>query len=437
MPYGLADVPALLRTPVGRATIGKGCFRRAWPLFSRLAGAYRLSIARDTRVVAVVGSFGKTTTTRAVVAALGRRSGRAVGRNHSSYLAAGVLRIRPNDAHAVFEVGIERPGEMARYARLLRPDVVVVTAVGSEHNYALGTLENTRAEKSQMARALPSEGLAVLNWDDPNVRWMAGQTGARVRTFGLGADCQIRASEVALEWPRGTRFRLQVAGQSHEVRTRLIGQPMVYALLAAVAVALEAGFELDEVLPRLETLGPTPGRLEVVELPNGAVLLRDDHKSTVETIDAALDVLAEVPARRRLIVLGQIDCAPDGGQASYQRVGERVGRVASRAVIVGRDERFQQYAAGASHAGLAGDAFVHAGTNVHSAIDLLRRDVGPGDVVLVKGGWAQRLDRVALALAGRRVNCDIAHCTLRTGRCAHCPMLERGWGGLNMPTERP
>jgi UDP-N-acetylmuramoyl-tripeptide--D-alanyl-D-alanine ligase len=434
--YGLGDVPALLRTPVGRATIGEACFCLAWPLLSRLAGAYRAGAVRNTRVVAVVGSSGKTTTTRAVAAALGRGSGRAAGSNYSSYLAAGVLRIRPDAPHAVFEVGISRPGQMAGYARLLRPDVAVVTAIGSEHNRRLGGLERTRAEKARMVRALPRAGLAVLNRDDPHVRWMAGRTRARVSTFGFGAESDVRAGDVALDWPHGTRFTLRAAGQTRPVRARLIGRPMVYAILAAVAVGLEEGFELDALLPRLEALPPTPGRLEVDTLANGAALLRDDHKSTVETLDAALGVLAEVPARRRLVVLGEIDDPPGSPWPHYRRVGERVGRVATRAVIVGTAESFRHYAAGASRAGLGAQALVHAGPSVRAAIALLRGELGPGDVVLLKGRWGQRLERVALALAGNRVHCDITYCSLRLGRCGRCPMLERGWSGLRVIPER-
>jgi UDP-N-acetylmuramoyl-tripeptide--D-alanyl-D-alanine ligase len=432
--YRLSDLPALLRTPVGRAKVREACYCHAWPATFHLAGAYRRRVIRRTRIVAVVGSFGKTTTTRAVTAALGRPTEPSVNRNFSSYLAEVLLRVQRDDRHAVLEVGIGHPGEMERYARLLRPDLAVVTSVGSEHNRYLGNLESTRAQKVQMVRALPRSGLAVLNWDDPNVRWMADQTRARVRTFGLGPDCEVRASEVVLEWPRGTRFRLQAGGRTEQVRTRLLGKPMVYALLAAVAVGLGAGVPFDTLLPRLEALGPTPGRLEVVGLANGALLLRDDFKSTVETVDAALDLLAEVPAERRLVVLGEIDDPPLGSTTEYQRLGERVGRLAARAVIVGSEDCFRQYAAGAKLAGLEAPALFQAGPSVRPAIDLLRQDLRPGDVVLIKGRWGQRLDRVTLALSGQQVGCEITSCSARAARCAACPMLARGWGGLRVVT---
>jgi UDP-N-acetylmuramyl pentapeptide synthase len=432
--YSLGDVPALLRTPVGRAKLGEAAYCHAWPLLSRLASAYRRGLTRKTRLVAVVGSFGKTTTTRAVAAALGRPSDPNVRHNFSTYLAEALLRIRPSDPHAVIEVGIRRPGEMERYARLLRPDLAVVTSVGSEHNHALGCLESTRAEKAEMVRALPPSGLAVLNRDDPNVCWMAGQTAAQVRTFGFGSDSDVCASEVVLEWPRGTRFKVTVGGQVQELRTKLIGRPMVYAILAAVTVALAEGLELAELVPRLEQLEPTPGRLQAVGLANGAFLLRDDFKSTLETIDAALDVLAEIPASRRIAVLGEIDDPPVGGELHYQRLGQRLGAVADRAVIVGQEETYQQYAAGARMAGLGDGALLHAGQSVHRAAELLGSELRPGDAVLVKGRWAQRLDRVALALAGRRVGCEATYCSVRRSRCDHCPMLEQGWRGRPVRT---
>jgi UDP-N-acetylmuramoyl-tripeptide--D-alanyl-D-alanine ligase len=393
----------------------------------RIASVYRSSIARRTRVVAVVGSYGKSTTSRAVSVALGREARPRIERNAFSYVAGAVLGIRPGARHAVIEVGIGGRGQMAGYARMLRPDIVVVTAIGSEHNRSLGTLEVTRHEKAEMVRALPSSGLAVLNGDDPNVRWMAGQTRARVVTCGLGEDNDILASDVALDWPHGTRFTLHAGGETRPIAMRLLGRHLVYPTLAAVTVALAEGLALDDVLARLAALPQTPGRLEVVALPNGAYLLRDDFKSSLETIDAALDLLAEIPAQRRVVVLGEVSEPPGSQGPIYRRLGERVGQVATRAIFVGGN--FQRYAAGATRGGLRRADLVDVGTSVQAAVEAVRADLAPGDVVLIKGRDTQRLDRVALALAGRQVRCQITFCDVKVRRCERCPMLERGWEG--------
>ena len=431
MHYRLRDVPSLLRTPLGRMEALSGVYcHRAWPLLSRLASLHRRTLARNTRLVAVVGSFGKTTTTRAVMTALGGQHLPDLGFNSFSYVAGAILRIRPGDRHAVIEVGIARSGQMAGYARLLRPDVAVVTSIGRTHDLFLRTLQVTRAEKSQMVRILPPSGLAVLNGDDPNVRWMRGQTPARVRTFGVGEDNDVRASEVALDWPHGTRFTLHANGETRRVRVRLLGRHQVYSILAAVTVALAEGFSLDQVLPRLEALAPTPGRLDLVRLPNGALLLRDEFKAPEETIDVAFDVLAELPAQRRIVVLGDVADTLGSKRPIYRRLGERIGRVATRAIFIG--EQFQDCAAGATRAGFPGHALVDAGTNALAAAQALKQDLKLGDVVLIKGRDRQRLDRVALALAGRQARCGIETCTAKSTRCDRCPMLERGWDGLRV-----
>ena len=314
MPHISRNIPALLRTPIGRKQLLSRVYYYGWPLLSQVASLYRRTLARKTRIVTVVGSFGKTTTARAVVAALGGQSPPDIQQNAWSFVAHRLLHIRPHQRHAVIEVGIDGRGQMKAYGRMMRPDITIVTSIGSEHNRSLGTLKATRAEKSEMVRSLPQSGTAVLNGDDPNVRWMKKRTRAQVITFGFNEMNDMRASDVILDWPHGTRFKLHVDAQTHNLRIRLIGRHMVYPILAAVAVALSEGFRLEQILPALEALPPTPGRLQPMRLASGAYVLRDDYKSTLETIEAALDVFSQIPAHRRIVVLGEVS-EPPGSQA--------------------------------------------------------------------------------------------------------------------------
>jgi UDP-N-acetylmuramoyl-tripeptide--D-alanyl-D-alanine ligase len=145
---------------------------------------------------------------------------------------------------------------------------------------------------------------------------MQCQTRARVITFGFAGSNDVRASDIALDWPRGMRLTLHAKGEMRVLRTSLAGKHMAYPILAAVAVALAEGFTLDEIIPRLEALTPTAGRMEAVPLANGAILLRDDFKSALETFDAALDTLSEIPARRRIVVFGEVS-EPPGSQGRF------------------------------------------------------------------------------------------------------------------------
>jgi UDP-N-acetylmuramoyl-tripeptide--D-alanyl-D-alanine ligase len=292
--------------PGGRDERVKRRIRRFWPVLRVLAAYYRRFFLRRCCLTVVIGSLGKTTATRAVAAALGMKDNRQAVGNEGSFVALEVLRIPPWRKQAVVEVGLFSKGWMRGYAELLRPDVVVVTSIANEHNRSIGSLEDIRKEKSEMLLALKPEGLAVLNGDDENVLWMKSRTKARIVTYGFSAHCDIQARDVKLNWPQGTSFNLVIEELSREVRTKLIGRTFVYSALAAVAVARELGCSLADSLSALAKLLPAPERLQPVKLSNGAYVLRDEFKSTPESVDVALDVLAEVPARRKIIVMGAL-----------------------------------------------------------------------------------------------------------------------------------
>jgi len=426
MRYRWRDLPHLFVTPAGRAQLREGVHFRLWPVTSRAAELYRRTVARRTRVVAVVGSFGKSTTMRAVAMVL-ETAPASLLNNAWGAVSRAVLRIRRGQRHAVIEVGIADVGQMRRYARVVRPDITVVTSIGSEHHRSLRTLDVTRDEKAWMVRALGPGGIAVLNGDDANVMWMASQTRARIVTYGFGEACEVRAVDAQLDWPRGMRFRLVAFGTERAVALRLVGRHMVYPALAALAVAQVEGMPLDDAIARVSALEPTLGRMQLVALPNGVIVIRDEFKSAIETIEAALEVFGEVPARRRIAVLGDISEPPDRQQhAAYRRIGTMVGRVADRMLITGR--MHDDYVSGARRAGLPDRSISVTGRTPQAIAAELSALLEPGDVVLLKGRDTERLARVALILQGRTVRCDIRECTLRTVGCDSCAMLERGWG---------
>jgi UDP-N-acetylmuramyl pentapeptide synthase len=420
--YRLGEVIGLLRTPLGRSEIWYVFLHFAWPVTSRLAALYRRLLLRRVPIVAVVGTFGKTTTSRAIGAALGKSIGSRDEPNARATTPGALFRIRPGGKAAVLEIGINGPGQMAAIARTVQPDIVVVTSIGSEHNRSFKSLDTTRDEKAHMVRVLPPSGAAVLNGDDPNVLWMAGLTPARVVTFGFGEDNQVRASDPRLEWPGGMRFRLHAAGEEREVRLRLLGRHMVYPALAAVAVAMLRGERLDEVLSRLAALSPAVGRLTPRPLARGAVLLCDTLKSGLETIHAALDVLAEIPASRKIVVLGPISEPPGPQGPMYRELGNRIARIAQLAVFV---DSYREYEAGVRQAGMPRAGYVDAGHGISGAVKFLRRELRPGDVALIKGRAAQKLERIALALEDRPVRCRLIACRVQSIQCDHCPMLLR------------
>lgn len=426
MRYTPSDLFHLLRTGVGRSQLKEGLQHRAWPVYSRLAAHHRRALRGRTRIVAVVGSYGKSTTARAVAITLGVDPNRVSARNSWSQVARALLAVRPEDPYGVLEVGIDGPGQMARYARLVQPDMVVVTSIGTEHHRSLIHLQQTQNEKAEMVRVLDADCLAILNGDDPNVVWMVDQTRARVLTYGFSEECDVVACQARLRWPDGMLFEVKVAGERITVQTKLLGEPGIRAATAGIAAALGEGKTLQEAAINAASLEPSPGRLQLLPLPNGAFLLRDEFKSSLETIDVALDVLAEIPTKRKLIVIGEVSEPPGSQGPIYRRLGQRMAGIAYRIVVQGDNRR--RYVVGAKAGGMTSDSVINAGHDLAKAVDAVEEVLQPGDVVLVKGRNTQKLERISLALLGQPVGCDIRFCDAKI-RCDACPQLESGWQG--------
>lgn len=386
-----------------------------------LAIVYRKLIIPRTRVISVVGSLGKTTTTQVLRQVMLKNLRKEAYGNVRSSLAENILRVWPWDKYSVIETAIGELGLMASYPPMLRQDITVVTAIKSDHLLSFRTLEVTRKEKSIMVKTLKPNGLAVLNGDDPHVRWMATQTKARVVFFGLGVDNDIRASEVRIEWPGGMRFKISANGQEREVLVNLLGEHMVYSVLAAVAVGLNEGMTLDEVINKLEKVKAVTGRMEVIPLDNGAVLIDDCYKGGMESYQEAVGTLAKIPAKRRIMVMGKAEYAGESSGKTIRRIGEWVAGCADIVLFCG--DTFKQFKSGAVNNGLDGSKIIYASSRIGPAIEWLKANIREGDVVLIKSNGSRRFQRIALSLQGKKVGCRLKECHIKVVYCDNCPLL--------------
>ncbi len=398
------------------------------PLLFFLACVYRRVWIRRCRIIVVVGSFGKSSTANAIASVLNTDAEDA---NNQPHLARQILRLGRRSTRAVMEAGISRKRQMWPLAIMLRPDVVVVTSIGSEHQKALGSLDVTRSEKARMVEALRPDGLAVLNGDDPNVMWMEGRTSARVVRCGLGAENDFRADGVRFRYPPGMDLRVtsRVGGgeASREVASRLVGHSMVFPLLAAWAVAREEKIPEAEIAGRIERVEAVNRRMEPVRLANGAWAIVDDRKALPETISIALRTLAELPVKRRWVLMGDV-----GGstadivetEPAIRLCGTELARSCDRLVLVTADSgRRDLLRVAATRAGLCAESITAFDGDLPAVAEYLREELRPGDVLLIKGRFHERLSRVALALEGREVRCWIPRCEPRLLGCLQCPAL--------------
>jgi len=382
-------------------------------------------VLRRTWVIVITGSYGKTTTQRAITVALGMEPDRVEKANFQSGVAKALLLTPPLRHFAAFEVGIFAPGQMIQYARMMQPDIVVVNSIGTEHHREFKTLENTRDEKARLLTGITPHGIAILNGDDPNVLPMKGMTARRVITYGFNEGNELCASDWQMIWPEGSRFQVHLNGMSYSIRTRLHGRHMAYPVLAALAVVYATNQDMNAAVTAMELLTPVRGRMQVVDLPNGTRIIQDDYKSALETIETALDFLRSIPATRRLVVLGNIADPPNPQGQVYRRIGHRFAQFADLAFLLGSHDRL--YASGAAAAGMPRERIMKFHNDLRQAIEALRNTLQPGDVLVVKGRLDDHLERITLALSGRRIGCWRTECRSRAYRCGNCPMLQTGW----------
>jgi len=399
-------------------------FDYSFPVLRHFACAYRQLVIPRKRLIAVVGSLGKTTTTRALRAAILEKNHYQSFSNYGSRLAENILRSRPFDPYDVFEVGISGPNGMDWPAKMLQPDIVVVTSIKSDHNRSFPTLEDTRSEKVKMVRVLSRRGVAVLNGDDPNVAWMAKHSRGRVVTYGFNADHDIWASDLKLDWPKGTAFTLHACDEVRRVQVQLIGEQTIYSILATVAVAVTEGMSLDKVISRLEGLGSTRGRMEPVDLEGGVTFLDDSFKSPLESIYAALDALSRIPAKRRIVVMGDVEEPPGPQGPIYKELGRRIAACTDILIFVPGKANLQRIRSGAQDAGMDRASIRHASNRVEKAIEILGSELQCGDVVLLKGAFADKYRRILLGLQGKTIKCTVKRCRVKVFYCEDCPLLE-------------
>lgn len=376
-----------------------------------------------TTFIAVTGSVGKTTC-KEVTASILRSKFRVISTrgnsNHVGGVTKTVLRVRPWHRYVVVEVGIVAPGQMRRFARALKPDIAIWVSVARTHSMNFGTLEATAREKAELVMGVRAGGLAILNDDDPHIAAFDPPSSVRTVYYGNTGRSQFRATGVESRWPDRLSFDFDasVIG-SRRVETRFIGKHWIGSILPAFAVAAEAGMTLADAAPAVAAVEPLERRLNAVTLPNGAVVLRDEMNGSVDTMTAALDVLAEARARRKMIVLTDVSDSSKKPRTRLRDIGRTAALVADAAMFVG--ENGEHGARAAVAAGMIPDQ-VWSFYNTRDAALALKSELKDGDLVLLRGRRVDHLDRIYFSLVGD-VTCWRNRCS-KPIQCEKCPELK-------------
>jgi UDP-N-acetylmuramoyl-tripeptide--D-alanyl-D-alanine ligase len=383
-----AGVPALLVADVPAALA-----RLAAAVVHRLPG---LTIA------GITGSAGKTTT-KDLAAQLIETLGPTVSPHASFNNEIGhpltVLRAGEHTRYLVTELSARGPGHIAALCQVAPPRLGVVLCVGNAHAGEFGGTAAVAAAKAELPAALPADGVAVLNADDPLVAPMAGQTAARVVTFGRSAAASVRAVDVTLDHLCRPRFTLVTASDSAPVALRLHGAHNVTNALAAAALAGELGMPIAAIADGLSgAMARSRWRMEVTERPDGVIIVNDAYNASPEAVAAALDAVSVLArGRRAYAVLGRMAELGERSQAFHEQAGVIAAQTGLAGLIAVGDEAAPILTGAKSVPGFTGELV--SVPDGPAAVLALTERLGPGDVVLVKASRAAGLQTVALALA--------------------------------------
>ena len=360
------------------------------PLIAMQALASNVRRQWGKRVVAVTGSAGKTTTKEAIAAALSAKFNvlKSKGNLNNAFgLPLQLLRIEPEHEYAVLEMGMNHLGEIAALARIAAPDWGVVTNVGTAHieNFTEGQVGIARA-KFELIAALPSTGVAFLNCADPFVSQFGRDFHGKVIYFGAGpcADPQVLDQR---EDASGLHVHYRAGERQGNFTLHLLGAHNASNAITGLAVALEAGVDLDAAIRALEALAPGDKRGEVLTL-KGATILNDSYNSNPEALQSMIRTLAGYPAKRRILVAGEMLELGVHAPALHTACGKAAAD-AHLDLVVGVRGNAEHLATAACAAGVEAIFLPDAA----AAGQWLKQNLREGDVVLVKGSRGVHLEK--------------------------------------------
>jgi len=387
--------------------------------------------------IAVTGSSGKTTTA-AILSHILSGSDQTFCQFRANGLTEAVTtlrRLEPSDKYAVFECGTGKPGDILPMAQLIKPTIAIVTMVAIEHYSAFRTLAAIAAEKASLLEPLSAGGLAILNFDDPLVRAMAANTKARVVGFGQH-NGDYRVSNPRLN-PQG-ELALTITpptGQTLELATRLLGKYSWLPVAAAAVCALEMGISPELIVARLETFQPMLGRMSVEQIPQGPRFILDTQKAPWFSLMLPLEVIREIEAPRKRIVLGQISDYAGNSRSKYRNACRAALEVADEVILVGpNSHKFST-----TDEGSASPGRFKGFPTIKECAEYIRQSAVEDEVILLKSAKNLHLERIWLNFVDD-VQCWPTECGVKNRRCFDClfrvPFAEHG-AAKNYPRKAP
>ena len=381
------------------------------PFLFLFASIWRRLLFR-TRFIAITGSLGKTTTKEFLGNILNSRYStfRTVrNQNAKTLVAVNLLRVRPWHRYAVFEVATDAPGQLIRAARLVRPHLAIITIIAPVHTYNYKDLDEIAAEKKTLLDALVAGGTAIVNGNDRRLDSVHTNSRYSVLRFGKSdtTGYDLNAYGTYARWPKRFRFNADNGLEKLSVQTQLVGSHWLPSVLASMLAAKECGISLRESADTIRRLKAFNARLEPVQLPSGAVVLRDEYNGSKVVYQQSLKVLREARANRKILIAADMADKRLKTKKRLQQLGSLAAEACDLAVFVGDHTRYARKSA--ERAGLSPEA-IHEFMSQHQVSVFLNNELREGDLVLIKGRASDHMSRILFGLVGE-VHCSRVVCS--------------------------
>ena len=350
--------------------------------------------------VGITGSVGKTTCTQACLAVLSQKYKTISTKPNLDpilNIPSTIMKINPSVKKVILEMGVEYKGEMDFYLSLVKPTTVIITRISYAHSEYLGDLDEIIEEKGKLIESLPKSGVAILNDDDPNTKKLAEKCKGHIIYFGTDPkNCTVWAGNIKIE-NFTTSFELNLGVERVKVDFKLLGFHQVYSALAAAALGVSLDIPLTRIKFALESITPSEHRLQTILGPNGSIILDDTYNCSPAALDAAIDTLIQIPARRKILVLGEMKELGSYSEKLHREIGQKIYKEKIDLVLLGQgDAKFI-----AEELNDLGFLEERLESNLQNSqiVTRLLRSLGKGDVCLIKGSRAVRLDEVVKRIA--------------------------------------
>lgn len=366
--------------------------------------AQKVLASHSVRVVGITGSIGKTTTKEFVASLLSRNFNVLKSeKNFNNHIGVplSVLRLEDTQTIAVLEMGMSAPGEISRLTQIAPPDIAVITNIHPVHLEFFENIGQIAEAKKEILDGLKPEGTAVLNGDDPLVEKISKSWKGRRILFGLSRSCEIRASNIRRMGIQGLSFELSYQNENGRIQIPYFYTGFLYNFLAAVGVAKTFSIPFEDILRQAQTLSSLAMRGKIYHLKNDITLIDDSYNSNPAALETALKDLSELPAQRKVAVLGDMLELGTEEINYHIRAGNQV-KEQNLDILVTVGPLSCHIAQGARESGMKEES-IFSFTDSEETSRHIESLLRAGDLVLVKGSRGMRTDKIVKKLRKKEI----------------------------------